>query len=188
MTKLAPLLSCGNVSLEPFPDDAVGETYLKWLADPGVMGATEAGGIVYDVDTARAYVAKQNASEDVLFWRIMNSGRHIGNLRASGLSGPHRRATIALIIGESSEHGKGIGSRSISIAAEHLFGLGMRKITAGMYASNGASHRAFLKAGFVSEARLKAHFIHGDRVVDGILVARFNPTFQQEDRQDDNEF
>jgi RimJ/RimL family protein N-acetyltransferase len=173
LTQLAPLLGSGAVVLDAFPETAVSETYIGWLNDAAVMSATEAGRRQHTIESARDYVTQQNASDDVLFWRIFFKGRHVGNLRASGLSGPHRRAAVALLIGERSVHGRGVGSTAIRLATEHLFGLGLHKVTAGMYASNVASQRAFLKAGFATEAILRDQFIHEGQIVDGILVACF---------------
>ena len=121
-------------------------------------------------------------SNDVLFWRILLKGEHVGNLRASGLSGPHSRACIALIIGEDSARGKLVGSTAIKMATDYLFSIGIYKVTAGMYEPNRASRAAFLKAGYHIEAELKHHFIWNDQRTNGILVACFKqePTNAEE--------
>jgi RimJ/RimL family protein N-acetyltransferase len=50
--------------------------------------------------------------------------------------------------------------------------LGIRKLTAGCYASNIGSAKAFLRAGFHIEARRPAHFILDGRPEDLVLLAR----------------
>jgi RimJ/RimL family protein N-acetyltransferase len=57
-----------------------------------------------------------------------------------------------------------------NIACEEL---GLRKLTAGCYASNVGSVRAFCKAGFAVEGCRKAHFMLDGRTEDLLLLARF---------------
>ena len=68
----------------------------------------------------------------------------------------------------------GVGSAAICLACRYAFdALSLSKLTAGMYADNPGSRRAFEKAGFRHEAVLSRHYVSAGRVVDGILMARF---------------
>ena len=79
-----------------------------------------------------------------------------------------------MIIGAKTDWGRGIGPAAIALAAAHAFDeLDLAKLTAGVYADNPASIRAFEKAGFTEEARLRSHYLSDGAYVDGIIMARF---------------
>ncbi|RCK33576.1 GNAT family N-acetyltransferase [Thalassospira xiamenensis] len=172
---LPPVLEHDCVKLVSCMPEDVSDKYLSWLSDPKVVQFTEIVTAPQSRDKLVGYVETQNRSNDVLFWRILLRGEHVGNLRASGLSGRHSRACIALIIGEDFARGKSVGSTAIRMATSYLFSIGLFKVTAGMYEKNKASLGAFLKAGYHIEAELKDHFIWNDHPTNGILVACFKP-------------
>ena len=174
MNMLPPTLNNGSVVLAPFLPADVTDRYVSWLSDREVTRFTEITSPPDSKQEAALYVETQIQSDNVFFWRILLDDEHVGNLRAAGLSGPHSRASIALIIGERSARGKNVGSTAIAMATEHLFSLGVHKVTAGMYALNQASKAAFLKAGYHVEAVLEDHFVVDGQFTDGVLVACFN--------------
>lgn len=171
----APAISGRAVSLAPFAVADVSDAYIGWLNDPEVVRHTEIRG-AQDTASVAAYVEAQNRAAGALFWRILDAeGRHVGNMRLSGLDTPHRRAVMALIIGDRRSRGRGLGSAAIDLAAEHGFKrIGLHKIAAGIRGDNHASIGAFRKAGFHQEACFKEHFWLGDRYVDGFQFARFD--------------
>lgn len=163
----------GGVSLLPFRLADVSERYVAWLNDREVTRYTEVRGR-QSIESVRAYVETQLASRDVYFWRIVAEGRHIGNLRVSGLTSIHRRPVIALIVGERQGRGRGIGTAAIRLAADHLLDAQLaHKVVAGIYAENLASIRAFEKAGFHTEATLREHYWFENRFVDALQMAKF---------------
>ena len=171
----APQLSDPPLALAPFRVEHVGARYLGWLADEEVMRFTEARFARVGQGEGEAYVAAAIAAPNAILWRIVvDEDEHIGNLRLSWVPA-HRRGTIALIIGEKTQWGRGHARRCVALAAEFALGrLGLRKLTAGAYANNRASVRCFEAAGFVQEARLKDHFTLADGTAcDGVLLARF---------------
>ena len=162
------------VELLPFSPADVSDAYVGWLNDPEVMRFTEARHASHTRESAAAYVAACEASDTVRLWRIAADGAHVGNLRLSGIDRHNRRASIALIIGDRRQWGRGIGPAAINRAADIGFGeLDLNKLSAGIYANNPASVRAFEKAGFRAEARLADHYMFEGGFIDVILMARF---------------
>jgi len=51
--------------------------------------------------------------------------------------------------------------------------LGLRRLTAGCYASNVGSQKAFLKAGFHVECQRKNHFLMNGKPEDLVLMGYF---------------
>ncbi len=162
------------VSLAPLTPADVTPAYLSWLADEVVTRYTEARFGTHTPESARAYVEKVNASKTDRIWRIVHDGRHVGNIKLSGIDTQHRRASVAILIGDRTCWGRSVGPQAIEFAAAHAFGeLGLHKLTAGIYAENTASIRAFEKAGFHIEATLREHRVLDGRLVDQVLMARF---------------
>lgn len=173
-THVTPTLDgAESVSLLPFRAQDISETYVAWLNDAEVVRYTEVRGR-QTLDGVRAYVESQIASRDVYFWRIVAEGRHIGNLRVSGLASVHRRPVIALIIGEKRSRGRGVGTTAIRLASDYLLDSGLgHKVVAGIYSENIPSIRAFEKAGFHIEATFKDHYWFEGRFIDGVEMAKF---------------
>ncbi|MGH7004755.1 MAG: GNAT family N-acetyltransferase [Alphaproteobacteria bacterium] len=169
---VTPSLNGGHVALLPFRIEDVTDRYISWLNDEEVMRYTEARGVRHTHADALSYVEKQIRSHDVHFWRIAVDGEHIGNFRVSNLTSPHRRASLALIIGDGRHRGKGVGTAAIRLASEYLLNQRrLHKLIAGIYAANRASIRAFENAGFHREAVLADHYWCDGRFVDGLMMA-----------------
>jgi RimJ/RimL family protein N-acetyltransferase len=174
LASFEPVLGRGGVRLDLFRPTQMTDDYLRWINDPEIMRYTEARFASYTQEDAREYVVSSNAGDDARLFRICADERHVGNLRVSAINWHHRRAEIAIIIGEREHHGRGIGTTAVSLASEWCFSaLGMRKLCAGMYEENRPSIRAFEKAGFRIEAKLKDHYLLDGRPMDAVMMARF---------------
>jgi [ribosomal protein S5]-alanine N-acetyltransferase len=157
--------------------DEVDAAYVGWLNDPAVNRYMEVRFARQDVAGVRRFVRDANASASELLLGIFlktapAAAAHIGNIKIGPISAPHRRADIGLVIGSATHRGKGYASEAIGAATRYARErLGLIKLTAGLYAANIACHRAFLRAGYVEEARLKDHCASGDGREDVILLA-----------------
>jgi len=165
----------GAVRLAPYFPEHVTATSVAWLNDPDVVRFTEARFDSHTLDSQRAYVAAAARSPAARLWRIMVEGEgHVGTIRLSSIDRRHRHARVALIIGRKDLWGQGIAQRAIAAACTVAFDeLGLRKLLAGIYANNAPSLRAFVKAGFVEEARLARQYFDGEDWVDGVIMSRF---------------
>lgn len=116
-----------------------------------------------------------NINEDKYFLAITlnEDNRHIGNIKLA-LKPMHNTGEISLFIGDKSQWGKGIGTEAIALVRDFgLNNLGLAKLTAGCYAGNVGSARAFEKCGFQREAVLKSEYVSGERRLDGYRFAYF---------------
>jgi RimJ/RimL family protein N-acetyltransferase len=153
----------------------VTDIYAGWLNDPKVNQYLEIRFVTQDIGSVRAFVASALASEQVLFIGIHSHdlGRHVGNIKLGPIDRRHGLGEVGIMIGDRQAWGRGIGSeaiRCIADIAKHE--LGLRKLTAGCYASNVGSTRAFQKAGFHVEGLRSQHFLLEGRPEDLILMAR----------------
>jgi RimJ/RimL family protein N-acetyltransferase len=151
---------------------------VRWLNDAAVSRHLEVCSCGHTLASVTDYVRKTLADPNEHFFAMEDpdTGRHIGIIKLECFQAVHERGEISLFIGDTSRHGRGIGTETIVLVAEYAFGaLGLTKLVSGCYSVNLASGRAFEKAGFHREAVLRNHYRCEDRWVDGWVYARFAP-------------
>ena len=174
----------GGIELAPFGPEHYSEAYLGWLNDAEVMRYTEARFHRHTRDNALAYLEDARRDPHCRLFRILFDGEwHVGNVRISGITLEHKRADIALIIGEKDIWGRGVATAAIRLASAYGFEeLGLHKVTAGIYGDNIACIRAFEKAGLVIEARRPEHYLSEDGFVDRVCMGMFVRDFPRPGR------
>lgn len=164
-----------KVELFQLLPEHVGPRYVEWLNDPAVNRYLESRFTPQHQALIELFVAAQLASPSSVLFGIRSRalGRHVGNIKLGPIDRHHGLGEIGLMVGDRDAWGMGIGSDAINcIARIAAADLGIRKLTAGCYASNIGSAKAFLRAGFHIEARRPAHFILDGRPEDLVLLAR----------------
>lgn len=170
-------LRLGEVELFGLQPDDVTDEYVAWLNDPAVNRYLESRFVRHTPESTRRFVQTVVESDDSIVFgiRYAAEGRHVGNIKLGPVDRHHRRAEIGLLIGDRSIWGRGIASGAIELVTRYAFdSLGLFKVTAGCYASNVGSRRAFEKAGFVVEAIRKRHFLLDGAPEDAVLLARWS--------------
>lgn len=170
-------LTLGDVELFGLAPDDVTDEYVAWLNDPAVNRYLESRFVRHTIESTRQFVQSIADGDDSLLFgiRYVPDGRHVGNIKLGPVDRHHRRAEIGLLVGDRTVWGRGIATRAIGLATRYAFdALGLRKVTAGCYASNVGSRRAFEKAGFVVEAIRKRHFLLDGAPEDAVLLARWS--------------
>jgi RimJ/RimL family protein N-acetyltransferase len=158
--------------------DACG-AYLRWMNDPQVTRFLESRFRAFTQDDLKSFIHSCNEDEDVLLLGIFvrEGQRHIGNLKIGPFDHHHQLGDMGIAIGDPTVWGKGYAREAIAAAADFAFKVvGLHKITAGIYASNTGSHRAFLAAGFVEEGRRRDHYRFDGRWEDALLMGRLAPS------------
>jgi ribosomal-protein-alanine N-acetyltransferase len=171
--KLAQPLDTPRLQLRCLTAADATERYLRWLQDPEVARYLESRFARHSLDGLPPWIEQMNNSPDSLLLGLFtrSEGLHIGNIKLGPIDSHHGRGDIGLMLGEKSHWGRGYASEAIMRVAVHAFDdLGLRKLTAGCYANNIGSMKAFEKVGFTIEARLAEHWVSDDGVQDGILM------------------
>lgn len=155
----------------------VGETYVQWLNDPRVNRFLEVRFAPQTLDSTRDFVRSCRESSHSVLWGLRAAalgGRHVGNIKLGPIDRQHGLGELGLMLGEPESWGRGLARTAIDMVCEiGTHELGLRKFTAGCYAKNIGSERAFLAAGFHVEARRPAHFLLDGQLEDLVLLARF---------------
>lgn len=168
-----PRLILRNLALQ----DA-SEAYLAWLSEPLVNRYLEIRFYPQTIATLEAFISDMNDSKDnVLFGIcIRETGEHVGNIKLGPINDHHRRADIGLLIGSAAHWGKGYATEAIAAITDvALTTLGLHKVTAGCYARNEGSRRAFLRAGFAEVGRLRQHWDTDEGWDDEVLLEYLRP-------------
>jgi len=155
-----------------------GGAYLQWMNDKEVLKYTESRFQPYSKERLCSYIETINKDSDFVFRAITleESGRHIGNIKLGPIDWNHRFGDIGIIIGAKDCWGKGYAAESIRLLAEFAFtSLKLHKLTAGCYAVNSASVRAFEKAGFTKEGIRPSQYLSEGQYVDLVFMGLINP-------------
>ncbi|MDO9486776.1 MAG: GNAT family N-acetyltransferase [Sphingomonadaceae bacterium] len=172
---VTPRWTTEAVELFLLTPDHVTEAYVGWLRDPEVGRFLESRFAEHDMASTRAFVGEMLDSDRNLFLGIRSRalGRHVGNIKLGPIDTRYRTAEIGLMIGDREAWGKGLATQAIGavadIAAEEL---GLRKVTAGCYARNIGSERAFVRCGFAIEGRRVAQVICDGEPEDLVVMGK----------------
>lgn len=174
---IAPDIVGDQILLTSVDEAHVSERYLGWMANPEVNRYLESRFTVPTLVDLGDYVQSMRESPDNYFFAIIEraSGEHWGNVKLGPVNRHHRTASIGIIVGEPSAWGRGVATETIGLLSRWAFDeLGLAKLTAGSYAVNGGSVRAFEKAGWRVEGlqrgqALLADGTRGDNVVLGLV-------------------
>jgi len=172
-----PALSRGErVMLRPLTPGDVTPRYLSWFADPEVHRYLEVRGI--SADEAREYI-EEGPSKNIYFMCAIcdaETGLHVGNLKIGPIRWQQSVADMVTVIGDKNYWGRQTATEAIRLASRLAFRtLGLQKLHASMYADNIGSLRAYTRAGWHVEARLKQHSLFDGRRQDTLLIGQFNP-------------
>jgi ribosomal-protein-alanine N-acetyltransferase len=170
-------VSTARLLLRPITVEDADGPYRDWMRDPLVLQHLEAR-LTSGPTDLRGYIEAQTAEPGVRFYAITvrASGQHIGNIKIGPVERWHQRGDVGIIIGDRSQWGYGYATEAIRAFTDAMFvDLALAKITAGAYATNVGSIRAFEQAGFHVEATRRRHYRGDDGWVEGVHLARFAP-------------
>jgi len=151
--------------------------YCSWMNDAKANQYLESRFEKWSVRRLKNYVKEIKINRDNFFWAIMlkETGRHIGNIKLGPINRKHGFADLGIIIGEKPYWGKGFATEAITLVVDYAFEkLKLNKLTAGAYANNVASIKAFKKAGFKKETLMKQHYCFEGKYIDGVGLCIIN--------------
>lgn len=148
--------------------------YLGWLRDPQVVRFSNQRFRRHDLETARAYLAAFEGSDD-LFLSIhhIDLDRAIGTMTAY-VAPQHGTADIGILIGDTAVWGQRLGQDAWDTLVNWLVGEAkLRKVTAGAMAANRGMARVMEQSGMRLEATRRAQEILDGTPQDIVYYARF---------------
>ncbi|SHF90353.1 Protein N-acetyltransferase, RimJ/RimL family [Salegentibacter echinorum] len=119
-----------------------------------------------------------------IFTRELNA--LIGTIKLGPINFAHRISDLVILIGDRNYLGKGLAVEAIEVGNQLAFEeFDIRKLYGGMYESNIASIKAYTRAGWLIEGRLKGFYHKDGANEDRILVSYFNPKYFSKDEIDE---
>jgi RimJ/RimL family protein N-acetyltransferase len=173
-----PFIQGDRIYLREVRLSDVNENYYRWMNDPDVIDFLEVRFFPNSIERIESYVRTMEEDPDSLFMAIIlkENDEHMGNIKLGPINWIHRFADLSLFIGEKKFWGKGYAPEAIGLAVDHAFNtLNLQKVTAGVYANNMGSLRAFKKAKFLKEGLRKHHRFYRGHYVDEVCLAIVRP-------------
>lgn len=181
LPELAEVISTPKIALIPFSDLFLTQNYVNWLNNPTLMQFSQQRLRQHTIESCQTYMNDMR-SQGHFFWAVQDEDRrHIGNITAY-LDRVNQSANLAIMIGEPSAQGKGLGLLAWEQAIDHLFAIGIRKVHAGTLAPNKPMLRIFEKSGMEIEGVLKNHTLLNGQPTDIILAAKYHPKASQSEK------
>jgi RimJ/RimL family protein N-acetyltransferase len=146
------------------------------MNDYDVVRLTESRFSKHTRQTTEQWVRNVEADNNSLVWAIKIGSEHIGNIKLGPVDRQHSFAYIGLIIGLKTSWGNGYATKAIKLVVDWAFNVAqIHKLSATFYDENGASVRAFEKAGFQVEACESSHYYLEGKFRDRLTMANINP-------------
>jgi len=125
---------------------------------------------------------------NTFFYLIVVDGKDpVGTIKIGPIDTQNKTSDLVCLIGSRSYIGKGLASRAIAEANNVAFEQhDIRRLQSGMYDKNIASIKAYCRAGWVIEGRMKGYYWADDTPMDRVCVACFNPKYFPEGAQNEN--
>lgn len=167
-----------RVALRALTPADVDGPYLEWFNDHEVCRLNSHHVFPYTRPEALDWVQALAGRRDALVLAIAmrEDGRHVGNLSLQGIDPVSRSAELAIVLGDRSVWGHGIGLEAARLLVDHGFAaLNLNRIACGTLAANVAMRRLAERLGMREEGvRRQAAWTDGayhDIVEYGLLAA-----------------
>ncbi|TGE24849.1 N-acetyltransferase [Hymenobacter aquaticus] len=169
-----------RLALRSLTPSDIDEAFLSWFQDEDLMRFYTNSRQTHTRESLLQNIEQGIASGTVYVFAIIDleSQRCIGTIKVGPINHDHKISDLVVLIGDRRFHGKGLAVEAIRLGNALAFGeFGIRKLFGGMFETNQSSFKAYTRAGWVEEGRLKGHYLVNNQPVDRILVACFNPVF-----------
>jgi RimJ/RimL family protein N-acetyltransferase len=156
----------------------VTDNYLAWFNDDDVTSFLEARNLTRE--SVIEYMNHGRETGTYYMYAVCDNetDKHVGNVKIGPIDLKHNTSDLVTVMGDPNFRGKGLGTEIIKLASAVAFEkYDIRKLSGGMYEDNIASIKAYTKAGWVIEGRLKAHYQLNGKIMDRVLVSCFNPKY-----------
>ncbi|SNR33172.1 MULTISPECIES: GNAT family N-acetyltransferase [Hymenobacter] len=156
----------------------VNEDFLSWFQDDGLMRFYTNSRQTHTRESLLGNIEQGIATGTTYVFAIVDKETQacIGTIKLGPINHDHKIADLVVLIGDRRFHGRGLAVEAIRLGNAIAFQeFNIRKLFGGMFETNQSSFKAYTRAGWVEEGRLKAHYLVDGHPVDRILVACFNP-------------
>ncbi len=174
----------GEVVIRPLTLNDIDDEYISWYQNTD-------GHLNYFTGSRRSFTKKdiltdffEGMNSQEWFYYLIESegGSKIGNVKVGPIDKVNMSSDLVCLMGNREFAGKGLAAKSIEIVNQLAFeNHNIRRLQGGMYEDHIASIRAYSKAGWIEEARMKGFYWVNGKAVDRVCVACLNPKYFEND-------
>jgi RimJ/RimL family protein N-acetyltransferase len=164
--------SMGDFTLRrPEPAD-IDALYIQ-KNDPEVARLLGGFSTGYSREDLRHWMEHHRTRRDEVLWTIAAAdGACLGHVGLYGIDYRIRTAEFAIMIGERSAQGKGIGRRCTTFVVEYAFSqLNLNRVSLQVLESNERAIKLYRSVGFIEEGRLRQAQYKDGRYLDVVVMS-----------------
>ena len=157
-----PFIDGEQIYLRPLTEEDASGNYPHWFNDADVCRGNSHHVYPYTQQQALDFIKSLPTRNDMLVLAIVSkiSETHVGNISLQNINRINRCAEFAIIIGEKSAWGKGVGKEAARLVISHGFlSLNLHRIECGTFENNFSMQKIALSIGMRLEGtrRKKAY-------------------------------
>lgn len=167
-----------KISLIPFNESYITETYVSWLNDKEMSTIILSAETTTTLEECKEYATEMIQSNNNHFFAMVahDTNEHIGNFRLGPHDRHNNRIQLGMMIGNKEYWGKGIGTEVVRLGLEFAFrNLKVHKVFLDVREDNRGAIKIYEKNGFFHEGILKEHVFKNERYYDLVLMSAINP-------------
>src|SRR3990172_7921081 len=158
--------------------------FVAWLNDPEVRHGLAMSLPLSQVEEEQWFekVLKREGDEQplVIEAKDQDGWTMIGNSGFFNIDWRNRGAELGIVIGDKAYWNKGYGTEAMRLLLHHGFTtLNLHRICLRVYEENMRAIRAYEKAGFVHEGRMRQAEFRDDKYLDVLLMSVLRPEWQE---------
>jgi RimJ/RimL family protein N-acetyltransferase len=166
-------LGGGHVALRPLtPDDAA--ILVPWMLDGDVTRFMFTGQRPLTVEQVREEIRRDTASASNTVFLVVDrvTGRPVGYAGLYDIHATARKAEFRILVGAKEFWNKGYGTEVTELLTFYAFDrLNLNKVWLGVTDENRGAVRAYQKAGFREEGRLRQELYRNSRYYDALRMS-----------------
>ena len=164
-----PFLTGDKIYLSPLTVDDISDKCIQWLNDSEVCRDNAHATFPNNEARARAYVEEIQKSQNnfVFAIRLKENNEHVGNVSLQSINWINKSGELAILIGEKSAWGKGVGYECYKLLLEYAFKtLNLNRVFSGQTSRNKAMIKICEKAGMKKEGVLRDFLFKNGEYLD----------------------
>lgn len=173
-----------RIYLREISIDDIDDRMMSWFADEGLMRFYTNSEKQITKSDLIGSINLGKKEENLFTFGVFTKDKDklIGTLKLGPIDKTHKTSDLVILIGDRDFLGKGLAVEAISLGNKIAFEqYDIRKLYGGMYSSNIPSIKAYTRAGWLVEGRLKGFYFVEGKNEDRILVCCFNPEYFTEE-------
>ena len=169
-----------NLYLRKIKVEDMDDKFIKWFSDDELMkyytnskNKITKESIIKSIEEGET---NRNSFTYGIFYKENNDC--IGTIKLGPINLVHKISDLVVLVGNRAYQGRGLAVEAIKLGNLLAFEYyDLRKLFGGMYEYNESSIKAYTRAGWEIEGKLKGHYWENNKSIDRILVGCFNPKY-----------